>query len=75
MLCYICGRHIRGSGPWKVEGFSLMSLFLTSLTPTPEAPDGYKHTDLHYFMYGLQCLDFFIWAFLESISKSGENLA
>lgn len=30
--------YVRGRGPWNVEGFSLMSLFLTSLTPTPEAP-------------------------------------
>lgn len=34
----MCGGHIRGTGPWKVEGFSLMSLFLSSFTPTPEAP-------------------------------------
>lgn len=32
------GLNLRGTGPWKVEGFSLMSLFLSSLTPTPEAP-------------------------------------
>lgn len=31
-------RLIRGTGPWNVEGLSLMSLFLSSLTPTPEAP-------------------------------------
>lgn len=30
--------HLRGTGPWKVKGFSLMSLFLISFTPTPEAP-------------------------------------
>lgn len=31
-------RHLRGTGPWRAKGFNLMSLFLSSFTPTPEAP-------------------------------------
>lgn len=36
LIVHLC--HLRGTGPWKVKGFNLMSLFLSSFTPTPEAP-------------------------------------
>lgn len=35
-MIHLC--HLRGTGPWKVKGFNLMSLLLSSFTPTPEAP-------------------------------------
>lgn len=36
LVIHLC--HLRGTGPWKVTGFNLMSLLLSSFTPTPEAP-------------------------------------